>query len=145
MKIQYKNIDTLIHLLSPIKLDVKEALSRRRFLKLFRDSKEDKDEIVSSLREKYIITENEKFKIIDKQYQFKTPAGKKKFIQEARELDDTEVEIDLSKNEEDQNTCIKLLENHRDETIKQYENKMTENEYLYIEMLDEIITIINKK
>jgi len=34
MKIKYKEIEVLVNLLSPIKLDIKESLSRRRFLKL---------------------------------------------------------------------------------------------------------------
>jgi len=145
MKIKYKEIEVLVNLLSPIKLDIKESLSRRRFLKLFREHLEDKNETLQELREKYVIEENGKLKIVDNQLQFKSPADKKKFIKEVKELNETEVEVDLSKNKEDLETCSKLLENHKEITIKNYEGKMTEGEYLYVEAIEETIAIVNKK
>lgn len=141
---KYKDIELISKLLEPIKLDVVKSLSRRRFLKLFKEEKENLHELQEELKQKYAKKKPDGTLLVaDRTIQFE-PANKKLFIEEMKKLQDVDVKIDFSKNKEDAKTCITIMENEKDKFIKDTKGQMSDNEYMFLESIDDIISLLKE-
>lgn len=143
----YKDIDIIISLVKNIELNVVKSLSRRRFVKLFRDEIENFEEMSQAIKEKYADKNADgTMKIVDNKIQYQ-PDQKKLANKELRELSDLEVKIDFSKNVTDVKTVIDVLTSEKQRYLNSFkvdkdsnEIKMTDDQFTYIEIIDDCLS-----
>lgn len=131
------NINKVVEILSPLKLDIEKSSARRRFIRHLKGFREDynleADEIRKEFSEKNPDGSN---KVIQGIIQF-TLENRKKAEAKFEALHNLEVEIDWKGEEKDKEAVKQILQDLADKARK--EKEFTDDAFAHIETLEEII------
>lgn len=139
IKIKTKYLFFTETVLKRLNLDVKDALVRRRFLKLLKpallNAEIDRSDIIKQYCEK---DEAGNLKVADGEYVFRSKEQRKTFEAVMTDELNDENEIDISGNELDTATVVAIL-TQEVVAAKKDKTQFTADEYEYIENINELI------
>ncbi len=132
----------LVQILSPLMLDIQKSSARRRFLRHIGGFNEDYDKEAQEIRKEFGDKNPDgSFKIISNLIQY-TPENRKKADEKFKTLNDLDIQIDWTSEEEDKKTVIEILNGLIEEAKKATE--FNDQSYAQLELLQEITAELAK-